>query len=68
MSYEITEKCIDCGCCAKYCPKHGIEFVKGKFVVDQDRCDSCGTCKEYCPIDEAIAEQQSVLMSTAEVA
>ena len=58
MTYEITEKCIDCGCCAKFCPKQGIDYVKGKFLINQELCDSCATCKEYCPIDDAIVEKQ----------
>jgi ferredoxin len=54
MVYKIVEKCIECGSCAPFCEQSGIEYVDGKYVIDQEKCTGCGTCKEYCPIDDAI--------------
>ena len=54
MTYTITVKCIECGSCVPFCEQEGIDYVDGKYVIDQERCTGCGTCKEYCPIDDAI--------------
>ena len=56
MSLKITEKCIECGSCETFCKNEAIDFVDGKYRIDQERCDSCGTCREYCPIDDAMIE------------
>ena len=60
MTYTITEKCIECGSCAPFCEQDGIDYVEGKYVIDQKRCTQCGTCKEYCPIDDAIVAVEEV--------
>ena len=60
MTYVITDKCIECGSCAPFCKNHGIDYIHGKFVIDESKCEGCGTCKEYCPIDDAIVEKQPV--------
>ena len=48
----VNEKCVDCGQCAKLCPKENIEIVDGKAVIGTD-CIGCMACVEYCP-NEAI--------------
>ena len=58
MTYRITEKCIECGSCAKFCKKQGIDYIDHRYVIDEAQCDSCGTCLEYCPIDDAIVESE----------
>jgi MinD superfamily P-loop ATPase len=60
MTYTITEKCIECGSCAPFCEQYGIDYIEGKYVIDQKRCTQCGTCKEYCPIDDAIVAVEEV--------
>lgn len=56
--YTITEQCIECGSCGLFCEQEGIDYIDGKYVIDQERCSGCGTCKEYCPIDDAILETE----------
>jgi MinD superfamily P-loop ATPase len=54
MIYIITDKCIECGCCALYCKQHDIFFEDGRYIIQKELCDGCGVCVEYCPIDDAI--------------
>lgn len=56
MTYMITDNCIECGSCAPFCELEGIDYIDGKYVIDQELCTGCGTCTEYCPIDDAIIE------------
>ena len=36
--------------CARKCPVHGIEGVKGLVhVIDQQMCIKCGSCFDACP-------------------
>jgi MinD superfamily P-loop ATPase len=60
MTYTITDKCIECGSCAPFCAQDGIDYIEGRYVIDQARCTHCGTCKEYCPIDDAIVAVEEV--------
>ncbi len=60
MYYFITEKCIECGCCAQFCEKHGIFYIDDKYVISKELCDGCGICVEYCPIDDAIIAIRTV--------
>lgn len=54
---EITDDCINCGSCAKACPREAIIDGDEKFVVDTERCsigDQCGTpprCSIGCPVE-----------------
>ena len=54
----ITEKCIECGSCEPFCKNEAIDYICGRYRIDEEKCDSCGTCMEYCPIDDAIVETQ----------
>ncbi len=47
--YQITEKCIECGICAKNCPQRCI--IEGTpFQIQQNHCLHCGNCYENCPV------------------
>lgn len=47
--YQITERCIGCGKCAKNCPQRCI--VQGKpYQIMQEHCLHCGNCYEKCPV------------------
>ena len=46
--YQITERCIGCGRCARSSPQGCI--TPGKpFAIQQNHCLHCGACFENCP-------------------
>ena len=47
--YRISERCIGCGTCVKYCPQACIREGK-PFVIEQEHCLHCANCKEHCPV------------------
>ncbi|MDD3214580.1 MAG: DUF362 domain-containing protein, partial [Eubacteriales bacterium] len=44
-----TEACTGCGRCAESCPRHIIDIVEHKAVIDRKGCISCFCCQEMCP-------------------
>lgn len=46
--YQVTERCIGCGKCAKVCPQRCITSGK-PFSIQQEHCLHCGSCYEHCP-------------------
>ena len=46
--YVITEKCIECGLCAKMCPQKIISEGK-PYNISKDNCLHCGLCYENGP-------------------
>lgn len=56
--------CIQCGLCARCCPKEALRQKKGQFLADYDktaclemaeeltkkRCYPCGVCIKVCPV------------------
>jgi NADH-quinone oxidoreductase subunit F len=51
LDFTITDDCINCGHCAKECPAHCIEGVKGQYhLIDKARCIKCGKCESVCPV------------------
>lgn len=51
---EISDKCIACGQCVKFCPEDAMRIKevdgKNKSVVDFRYCKGCGLCAEICPV------------------
>jgi ferredoxin len=49
-SYRISEDCIGCTACAKFCPVFAITGKKGSLhIVNENRCVQCGVCGRVCP-------------------
>jgi len=47
--FDINEKCIGCGACARKCPANCITGEKkGRHVIDQEKCLKCGECYKTC--------------------
>ena len=49
IQFNVTDKCVGCGLCAKRCPVGAISGEKKmKHVVNQAKCIKCGACFGAC--------------------
>ncbi|MEW6608315.1 MAG: DUF362 domain-containing protein [bacterium] len=44
----ISEKCIACGNCVKWCPANAISISHKSAVIDEKKCIGCGECIASC--------------------
>lgn len=45
----VSDKCISCGICAKYCPGQYIDMEE-IATIDYEYCKGCGICAVLCPV------------------
>jgi len=66
VAFMITEDCINCGICERFCPGDGISKGDEVFVIDPDRCTECvgfhhnQQCARVCPIESCITDPSRV--------
>lgn len=52
LEIKVTDKCIGCGECIKYCFVNALSIIDGKVVINSE-CRGCGRCAKNC-ISKAI--------------
>lgn len=51
LQIQITDKCIGCTKCARFCPVNCIEGnIKQQHTIRQEDCIKCQSCIEACPV------------------
>lgn len=51
--FQVGERCIACGLCARLCPLNAIQIIHGKPLWTKESCAHCMSCIQNCP-EEAI--------------
>jgi NAD-dependent dihydropyrimidine dehydrogenase PreA subunit len=53
MARILSEKCVGCQTCRKYCSVDAIKYADGKCYIEPDECVDCYVClrKHVCPMD-----------------
>jgi NADH:ubiquinone oxidoreductase subunit F (NADH-binding)/(2Fe-2S) ferredoxin len=55
VRFEINEKCIGCGACARKCPASCISGEKkSRHTIDQSKCLKCGECFTTCKFNAVV--------------
>jgi NADH-quinone oxidoreductase subunit F len=58
ITYNITEKCPNCGLCVKACPEKAItpQGKKKPVILDQKKCIKCGSCYDVCKLNAVLVK------------
>ncbi len=58
ITYNIMEKCPNCGLCVKACPEKAItpQGKKRPVLLDQKKCIKCGSCYDVCKLDAVLVK------------
>ncbi len=52
VKLEITDDCVGCTKCARFCPAEAIDYTPyEKHVIKTDKCTQCGLCIDECDYD-----------------
>ncbi len=46
IDYDI---CTDCGICQQKCRFDAIDFLNGKYIINETACEGCAVCHYLCP-------------------
>lgn len=49
MKLTVTDTCIGCGICSRYCPEEAIAFQDSKPSWIMGKCSLCMRCYKLCP-------------------
>ena len=52
----ITENCVGCRICEKYCRHEAVKVVDRKAVIDYSKCVGCGQCVAVCQKSAAVVK------------
>jgi NAD-dependent dihydropyrimidine dehydrogenase PreA subunit len=50
VNVRVSDDCILCGDCVRYCPGDVFEIVSGKLVIREEGCIYCKGCEPLCPV------------------
>ena len=50
----VSENCIGCKVCEKYCRHDAVKIIDRKAVIDYDKCVGCGQCVAVCQKSAAV--------------
>ncbi|MBR2561831.1 MAG: 4Fe-4S binding protein [Eubacterium sp.] len=58
MARIITDACVNCGTCVKWCLQDAIHEGDPHMVINPDECMDCRLCEEKCPVGAIINNEK----------